>query len=167
MATHQISMLNGSTFPDNSGDVFQQPYSIIDTATIIDPLVWVFADSGNDDNLYGRVLVPQNYVGSPKVIIIWNAVPVTNEAVFDLWILSRGDNEDPGAAADHTNDTVTTTVAGTTFFINTSTFATMSATDIVKGEQFYWSIQRQGADANDDLADALMIHDLILEYADA
>lgn len=165
MATHQIQILGAATRPDVSGDVFFEPYTIKDTAAVIDPIVCIFNDSGTKIGLNGNFIVPQNYVGTAKLIALWNANATTGDAIFDLSYLARTDNEDMGAAATDTTDTVTTGTAGTAFLLNTSTM-TLTAGDFSAGDIVLFEFFRDGANASDTLSAAAILHSLIFEYAD-
>lgn len=166
MATHQISILGFGTKPDVSGDVFFEPYSVKDTGAVIDPLVCIFNDSGTKIGLSGLFIVPQNYVGTAKLIALWNANATTGDAVLDLSYLTRTDGEDMGAAATDTTDTVTTGTDGTAFGLNTSTM-TLTSGDFSAGDIVPFEFFRDGANASDTLSAALILWSLIFEYADA
>jgi hypothetical protein len=148
MATHQISVLGAGTAPDTDGDVFQQPYSRIDSGTVIDPLIFAFQDSGNKDGLRGSFIVPQNYVGTAKFIVLWVANATTGNCIWDLSYLTRSDDEDMGAAATDTTDTVTTGTSGTAFLLNTSSM-TLTAGDFAAGDLVTFELFRDGANASD------------------
>lgn len=151
---------------DTSGDVFQEPYSIKDTGAVIDPIVTIFNDSGTKIGARGRFIVPQNYVGTSKIIALWNANATTGDAVFDFSYLTRTDTEDMGAAATDTGDTVTTTTDGTAFGLNTSEM-TLTAGDFAAGDIVPFEFFRDGANASDTLAAAVIFWALIFQYSDA
>jgi len=169
MATHEIFILGVNTIPDASGDVFQQPYSILDTGPpAIDPLVLVFNDSGAKDGVRGAFQVPQNYVGTAKLNVYWNSSNTTaaRDAVFDLSYLARSAGEDMGAAATDTTDTVTSLDSTTAFALNKATM-TLTAGDFTAGDIVTFELFRDGVEAADDLALALMVFVVTFEYADA
>jgi len=79
MATHRIPILGWATRPDTSGDVFMEPATIKGTNDFFQGFVWVFNDSGNDDELYGRFTVPQNYVGTAAIIVVWTSTATSGD----------------------------------------------------------------------------------------
>jgi hypothetical protein len=165
MATHEILILGSNTIPDTSGDVFLEPYSIKDTGTAIDPMVWIFNDSGAKIGLRGSFQVPQNYVGTAKSNIYWNANATTGDVVWDLSYLTRTSGEDMGAAATDTTDTVTTSTNATAFNLNKSTM-TLTSGDFAAGDIVTFEVFRDGLSGSDTLAVAAIMFIATFEYAD-
>lgn len=166
MATHKLSILGDGLKPDNSGAVYQQPYTVEDSAAVIDPLVWILEDSGTKIGLSGKFKIPENYVGTAKITVLWNANATSGAAVFDLSYLARTTGEDMGAAATDTTDTVTTTTNGTAFNLNESSM-TLTSADFAAGDTVPFEVFRDGANASDTLAVSAIIWDIVFEYADA
>jgi hypothetical protein len=74
MATHEIPILGSMTAPDATGKVFFEPLETamsLGTATLGTLLgITMQAPAGaGDDGLYGNFTVPQNYVGTPVLVI--------------------------------------------------------------------------------------------------
>ena len=70
MATHRIPILGWPTVPDNSGDMFFEPYGI---KTINDILIWlvvVFNDTSTRIGLRGGFAVPKNYSSAAYLIVV-------------------------------------------------------------------------------------------------
>ena len=166
MATHRIGILGPGTVPDTSGNVFFETYSVTDTATILDPLILNFSFSSTKDGVRGSFIVPQNYSGTAKIVIFWNANATTGDAIFDLSYLTRSDDEDMGAAATDTTDTVTTGTAGTAFLLNTSTI-TLTSGDFAASDVVTFELFRDQANASDTLAVDALVFAVLFEYADA
>ena len=166
MATFHLDIGSESFTPDASGEVFPSKYSVKDTGTILDPVVMVYKNSGTKDGAAKSFIVPQNYVGTAKLIVYWNVNATSGNAIFDLSYLTRSDAEDMGAAATDTTDTVTTTTDGTAFNLNTSTM-TLTAGDFAAGDIVMVELFRDTANASDTLAADLMVHKIVFEYADA
>ncbi len=150
----------------NADGVFFQPYSIVDTATILDPLVLTYGDTGTKDGAAGTFIVPQNYVGTAKLHVLWVANAISGNCIWDLSYLTRTDAEDMGAAATDTADTVTTGTDGTAFNLNTSTM-TLTAGDFAPGDVVAFELFRDTANASDTLAQSSLVFAVIFEYADA
>jgi len=166
MATFQLDIGVEGLTPDSSGEVFFEKYSVKDTGTILDPLILVYKNSGTKDGAARSFIVPQNYVGTAKLTVLWNVNATSGDAIFDLSYLTRSDGEDMGAAATDTTDTVTTTTDSTAFNLNTSTM-TLTAGDFAAGDIVMMELFRDTANASDTLAADLIVHKIIFEYADA
>ena len=166
MATHELPILGAGTIPDTSGEVFMEPYSVKDTGTILDPLVTIFNDSSTKIGLKSVFQVPQNYVGTAKLNIYWNANATTGDCIWDLSYLTRSAGEDMGAAATDTTDTVTTGTNATAFNLNKSAM-TLTSGDFSAGDIVSFELFRDGANASDTLAAAAILFYASFEYADA
>jgi len=164
MATHQIPILGAGTLPDTSGNVFFQPYTVEDTAAVIDPLVLVFVNVSAKIGIASTFTVPQNYVGSPSFEIIWTANnATTNNAVFDLSYLTRSGTEDMGAAATATTDTVTDAHTGTAFQRNQASIS-VTAGNFALGDQCLYELFRDGV--ADSLAADYLVFQVLFQYDD-
>lgn len=165
MATHQIPILGANTIPDDSGEVFFQPYSIVDTAAVLDALVLTFNDSGTKDGVRGVFTVPQNYAGSASIKIVWCADDgTTNSVTFDLSYLTRSGAEDMGAAATATSDTVTDNQTSTPFLRQEAEISVTSG-NFVAGDQVIFELFRDSP--NDTMAAAVLVFQVLFEYDDA
>ncbi len=164
MATLQLDITDG--FRPSNANVWWEPYSAKDAGAILDPLVLTYSNSSTKDGANNSFVVPQNYVGTAQLIVLWNVNATTGDAIFDLSYLNRTDAEDMGAAAQSTTDTVTLTTDGTAFNLNTSTM-TLTASDFVAGDISMVELFRDTANASDTLAADLMVHKIIFQYADA
>jgi len=165
MAIHELPILITGSIPDTSSDVFSEPYSIKDTSAVIDPLVYIFNDSGTKIGLRGLFQVPQNFVGTAKINVYWNANATTGATVFDLSYLTRTTGEDMGAAATSTTDTVTTTTNATAFNLNKSTM-TLTSSNFAAGDLVPFELFRDGVNASDTLAAPVIMFFATFEYAD-
>lgn len=164
MATHRIPILGHATVPDVSGEVFFEPYAIEDTGAVINPLVLVFQNSGTKDGVRGSFQVPQNYVGSPVLRIVWTANATSGTVVFDWSVLPRSGTEDMGAAAARTTETDSTTKGGTAFTRETNDI-TLTAGDYVAGDEVLFELFRDTI--TDTMAASALVFGVYFEYADA
>ena len=135
MATHRISIVSPFGRPaTNPGGVFWQPYSIIDSGAVLIPDVLCFKDSGTKDGYADSFHVPQNYVGSAVLRIVWTANATAGTCVFDWSVLPRSGAEDMGAAAARTTETDSTTKGGTAFTRETNDI-TLTDADYAAGDE--------------------------------
>lgn len=164
MATHRISILGPMTVPDADGDVFFQPYSVVDSGAAIDPLVLMFNNSGNKDGVRGVFEVPQNYVGTANLVIKWTANATSGTCIFDWSVLPRAITEDMGAAAARTTETATDTKTGTAFLLEVVTM-TLTDADYAAGDVVTFEFFRDSP--TDSMAAAAAVFSVHFEYNDA
>ena len=164
MATHRINILGAMTLPDTSGEVYFQPYSVVDTGAVVDPMVLMFNDSGTVDGVRGVFQVPQNYVGSPVLRIVWTADATSGTCVFDWSVLPRSGTEDMGAAAARTTETDSTTKSSTAFARETNDI-TLTAGDYAAGDTVLFELFRDTI--TDTMAADCAVFEVLFEYADA
>jgi len=170
MATHRIPILGPATLPDASGDVFFEPVTIKATNDFFKGLVLVFNDSGNDDECFGRFHVPQNYVGSANLVIVWTTTAITGDVEWGFAYRAVGGNDteslDQATAQESllsgNNDTAPSAVNERMEYVISLTDGNFAAGDDV---QFIFS--REGADGGDTLAAAVRVYGLYFEYSDA
>ena len=168
MAIHRISILGANTVPDDSGDVFFEPYSIKATNDVWKYLVGIFNDSGTRIGLRGKFNVPKNYVGTAKIIAVWTGTAITGDVENDFDYRAVGGNDTESFDQTGTqesvnqNDTAPSAVNERMENILTLTSANLAADDTVQFEFF-----RDGTDAGDTMAAAQILHDLLFQYDDA
>lgn len=164
MATHRIPILGAMSLPDTSGDVFFQPYDVVDTAAVISPSVLTFNDSGTKDGIRGVFRVPENYVGAAVLKIVWTANATAGTCVFDWSVLTRSGSEDMGAAATRTSETGSVTKSGTAFAREEHSI-TLTAADYVAGDEVLFELFRDTV--TDTMAAAALVFGAYFEYSDA
>jgi hypothetical protein len=164
MATHRIPILGPGTVPDTSGEVFFQPYSVVDAGAVIDPLVLTFNDSGTKDGVRGSFRVPENYVGTAKLLVVWTANATSGTFVVDWSVLTRSGAEDMGAAATRTTETVTDTKTGTAFAREEASL-TLTDADYAAGDEVLFEMFRDTV--TDTMAAPAVVFGVYFEYADA
>lgn len=164
MATIRIPILGHATVPDTSGNVFFEPYSITDTLAVLDPLVLVFTDSGTKDGVRGQFQVPQDYVGTAKLVIVWTANATAGTCVFDWSVLTRSGTEDMGAAATRTTETGSVT-KGATAFTREAHSITLTDADYVAGDEVLFELFRDTV--TDTMAAKALVFGAYFEYANA
>lgn len=164
MATHRISVMGFATLPDTSGNVWFEPAALTQTNDRYPQIVGRFKDTATKDSLGIRFPVPNNYVGSAVIEVIWTTTATSGNAIwtFDYSSASKTSSLDP--SADEESLTVTTAAPGSsqTGVASRMTFtsANIAANDILQGK-----ISRNGA-GSDTIAADLVAYDIIFEYAD-
>ena len=163
MGTRRISII-GSLTQDNSGNVLWEPSSLFLTNDRHPGFVLRFKNTDDKIKASGSFSVPKDYVGTPKIIVIWATSAVAGNAVWDAdtKAIAAGESMDPNS--DDDNATVTTAAAETTLLQSVSSMTltgTYAVDDLVQ-----LSLGRDGA-APDTIAADLLVWDVLFEYADA
>ena len=168
MATHRIPILGWSTVPESTGNVFFEPYSTKATNDLWEYLVCVFTDTATRDGLRGRFDVPQNYVDTANLIVVWTSTATSGDVEWDFDYRAVGGNDTESldqATAQETVNANDTAPSATdermeiSIALTDSNFAT---SDTVQFELF-----RDGTDGGDTIAAAVTLHGLFFEYNDA
>lgn len=164
MATHRIPILGHATVPDASGDVFFQPYTVVDSGAVIDPLVLMFNDSGTKDGIRSSFRVPENYVGTAVLKVVWTANATSGTFIVDWTVLTRSGAEDMGAAATRSTETATDTKGGTAF-TREELSLTLTDADYAAGDEVLFEMFRDTI--SDTMAAAAAVFGVYFEYQDA
>jgi hypothetical protein len=172
VATRAISILGSATIPDASGDCWQEPYDILATNDAWKFLVFRFGASNaaaptTRIGLYGTFTVPQDYVGTAKVIPVWTATVTSGDVVWDFEYrtVSGDDTTSLDQAGSEEAVTVTDTAPGAA---NRRLVPQLSPTsaNFAAGETVEFCLFRDGADAADTMAASAILLDCIFQYAD-
>lgn len=124
--------------------------------------VIVFEDTSNKIGIGFQFKVPGDYVGTPKLILSWGAVATVGDVVWDVdaKAVAAGESLDP--STDDETATATDTVPGTVRLRKDSAI-TLSGT-YAPGDLVVGKLSRDGADANDDLAAAVYVVPLSVQF---
>lgn len=168
MATHRIPILGFPTLPDASGNVFFEPQAIKATNDQFPQLVAIFNDTATRIGLGGRFTIPKNYVSGAKFVVVWSATATSGDVEWDIdYRAVGGDNAE---SLDQ---------SGTQESINNNDTAPGAAhrrmeclLDVTDGnfavdDEVEFAFYRDGTDAGDTIAAAVMLYQLLFEYTDA
>ena len=173
MATHQISILGANTAPDASGKVYFEPAEVamtLGTATLGTLLVCTIqAPAGAGDcGLYATFTVPQNYVGSPVIVIKGYVAesPSTNAIAFAAAFQPAiADNESIEQAFDTEDTTGAITTAYTAEDLLVASITLTPAAAFAAGDIVNLYLKRD--DTDDAQTGEFHMADLLFQYADA
>lgn len=167
MATHRIPILGWKTVPDTSGNVFFEPYTIKATNDVWGYLVAVFSDTATRIGLRGSFDVPQNYVGTAKIIIHWTTTATSGDVEwdFDYRAIGGDDTESLDQAGTQESVNQNDTAPSATDERMTATL-TLTAGNFAAGDTVQFELFRDGTDAGDTIAAAVTAHEVLFEYAD-
>lgn len=168
MATHEIPILGHATLPDTSGDVFQEPYSVKATNDTWDYLVWIFNDTATRIGLVGNFQVPQNYVGTAVIKVYWTSTATSGDVEWDFDYRAVGGDDTESLDQAGTQESVNQNDTAPSAVNERMTASlTLTSGNFAVGDTVQFELFRDGTDAGDTLADAVILHALTFSYADA
>lgn len=169
MATHQKSIF-GSLVPDGTGRAFFDSYALKATNDLFKHVVGVLKNPGAGEahGFYGIFHVPQNYVGTAKIIPAWTSGTITGNVKldFDYRAIGGDDAESLDQATFQESLTLTDVAPSAANERNIPSFS-LTSTNLAVGDTVEFYITREDGAGTDTLADDITLHDLIFEYADA
>ena len=168
MATHRIAILGSGTVPDNSGDVFFEPYDVKATNDAWRRLVAIFNDTATRIGLHGGFTVPRNYVGSPKIVVVWTTTATTGDVEWDLDYRAVGgdDSESLDQAGTQESVNVNDTAPSAAHERMEASLA-LIAGNLAVDDEVEFELFRDGTDAGDTMAAAAIVFAVLFEYSDA
>jgi len=168
MATHRIDIMGWSTSPGNNGNVFFEPYFIKATNDAWGYLIAVFNDTSTRDFFNGRFSVPQNYVGTANLIVVWTTTATTGDVEWDFDYRAVGGNDTESLDQSGTQESVNandTAPSATDERMEIS--ISLTDANFATGDTVQYKMFRDGTDGGDGISAAVQIHGLYFEYADA
>lgn len=166
MATHRISLLDGSIEIDSSGEVYQEPFSL--TGSNRGGMVYILEDGSTRTGMKGHVEIPQNYVGSAALIVVWTSSATSGDVENDFDYRSVGGNDaesiDQATFQESVNQEDTAPSAA---YERMELSISLTSANIAAGDTLEWEYYRDKSDAGDTMAADMILLDLLLEYADA
>ena len=168
MATHRIPILGWATNPDTSGSVFFEPYTIKATNDVWGRLVCVFNDTATRIGLHGGFTVPKNYVGSAKLVVVWTTTATSGDVEWDCDYRAVGG--DDAESLDQTSNQESVNLNDTAPSAaneRMECLITLTAANFAVDDEVEFTLFRDGTDAGDTIAAAVMLFQLMFEYADA
>lgn len=171
MATHQISMLNGSVVPDASGRVYAEPADVnMGANDVWKYLLWVFAaPSGTQAHgIYGMFTLPQNYAANAALIVLWNSTATTLNVRtrFTYRAVGGDDAESLDQTTNQESVNGVDTVGNAARERMVQTLA-LTAGNFLAGDTVQWYFERWDDGSNlDTMAASMYLHDLLFQYTD-
>ena len=165
MATHELPIIGHTVMPQSGVYWDKVGNQVTATNEFGNQLSIVMADGGTDEGFYGSFTVPQNYVGTPKVVVkgILDGAMSSVTLQFGIQGITKADNEAVDAAYsaedtgnnsdDHADEDLVVVT------ITLSNFTGFAVGDTV----FYYFF----IDATGTYAGNFLLTDLLFQYADA
>jgi len=169
MAIQRLPILGAMTVPDASGDVFFEPYSIKAANKLWEHLICVFNPATTTRiGLRGKFPVPQSYVDSANLVIVWTSTAITGDVEWDFDYRAVGGDDTESfdqATAQETvnaNDTAPSAIHERMEISIALTDGNFAAGDTVQFELFV-----DDTDSGNTIAAAVLLFELFFEFADA
>lgn len=167
MATQRIPILGDAT-PDSSGEVRPAVYTEIATNDFWEHQVWVFEDGSTKISLHGTFRVPEAYVDSASLELVWGTTATTGDVEweFDYRAVGGNDTESLDQATAQENVGSNDTAPSSTD--NRMTFS-ISLTDgnFLAGDTVQFKLSRDNSDAGDTIAADVFLVSAEFQFADA
>jgi hypothetical protein len=165
MSTFRLPIVTQGALPDSSGEVFFEPYSVKATNDLLGGLVLIMNDSATRNGIRGNFQIPQNYVGSAKIIIDWTATATTGDVEFDFdyRAIAVGETLDQATVQETVNINDTAPAA---IHERQTAELTLTSANLVVGDQVLFELFRDGTDAGDTMAAAAIVFGVYFEYSD-
>ena len=170
MATHDIPILGPFTVPDSSGTCFLQPIEVgvATVAANLDMLAFTMNfPTGSDLGLFGKFNIPQNYSGTPVLVIRGVIEGAANTLAFGVECVGGvADKETVDAAfeaEDLASNATWTGYADEEMYLETITMTPAAA--YVAGDEVFFHFFRD--DSVDDTTFDFHLTGLFFRYNDA
>lgn len=168
MATHLINILGPNTVPDSSGDVFLEPYDIKASNDVWKFLVFIFNDTSTRIGLRGMFRVPQNYVGTAKIVVEWSSTATTGDVEWDFDYRAIGGNDTESMDQSGTQESVNNNdTAPGAAHRRLNCELTLTSSNLAAGDLVEFELFRDGTDGGDTMAAAAIFFGAYFSYADA
>lgn len=168
MAVFRLPILSARSKPEAGGDVRLEPASQHLTTGLYDHLIVVFDDTATRDGIHGIFTVPQNYVGTANLVLVWTANAITGSVEWDFDYRAIGGNDletlDPTTDQESVN---AADVAPSAVFERMEISISLTDANFAAGDVVPFTLFRDGTDAGDTLVAAALLFAAYFEYADA
>lgn len=168
MATKRISILNHTLVPDSTGEV---SFDALDTHGTNDQwkhLVLAFQDTANRHGVYGCFRVPDDYVGTAKVEVLWTSGAVTGDVEWDFDYRAVGGDDTESLDQTGTQESVNVNdTAPSAVFERMVIEVALTSANLAAGDLVEFFFVRDGTDAGDTMADEALVFDVLFQYSDA
>ena len=167
MATHTISMMTNVN-PDISGRAWFEPLDVAASNDVWRSMIARFKDpTSQQHGIYGHFTVPNNYVGSAAVLVVWSSTATSGNCIWRLTYRAvGGDNaESLDQTSNQQQASVTDAAPGAAWRRLAATIA-VTAANFAAGDLVEWLLERDGV-ASDTMAADAYLFDLLFSYADA
>ena len=167
MSTQRIAILGFGTVPDDSGDAFFEPYAVKAANDQWKRLVGVLNDTTSRVGFYGGFVVPKNYVGSPKIIVVWTSTATTGDVELDFDYRAVGGDDTESLDQTGTQESVNVNdTAPSAVHERLEAALSLTAGNLAADDEVEFGLFRDGTDSGDTMAASAIIFSVLFEYSD-
>lgn len=172
-ATIRIPILGWSTRPDDTGDCFFEPYDILATSDVWKRLIGRCGANNAAQptvraGVHGGFVVPKDYLGTAKLVIVWTATLVAGNVVwdFDYRTVAGDDTTSLDQAGTEEAVTVTDTAPGAAHR-RLEVMVNLTSANFAVDDEVEFFFGRDGVDAADTMAGSAILFELYFQYANS
>lgn len=165
MATFRVPMLGPETRPDNTGFVFQEPFSIKAVNDRWDYNVFVFTNSGVKMVIHTSFPTPPNYVSNPFIFVQWTSSITVGDVVWDIELRNVAAGESLDQSGVGASSSLVDGPPSAAFELQEALLAPV-ATTFGANKRIQFDVGRDGLNASDTHGAAVTVHGVIFQYDD-
>jgi hypothetical protein len=162
--TFTTPILNGTSIPDTSGNVFAEPYTTKASNDAWKQSVWIYNDTSTDLHIYGSFRVPENFVSGAKLCTTWTSTATSGNVRWQVDYRSTGSTGglDQATAEEQVEGN---TAAPAAAHDRTTSCLTLTDANVAASDTFQFRVGREGSDTgNDTMAAAAIVFSWYFEY---
>lgn len=167
MATLEFP-IDGGVIPDGSGNCYWAPLDAFASNDVWDHAVWVFADTSTRVGFHGSFQVPQNYVGTAKLVVRWSTTATSGDVEWDCDYRAVGGDDAESLDQAGTQETVNLNdTAPSAAWERMELVIDLTSGNFAAGDTVQFSFWRDGTDGGDTIAASAYLFGLLFRYNDA
>lgn len=157
-----IPILGAQTRPDGSGNIYQREAPAVMLNDAFNHLLWAFENTGIVRiKLNGLFRVPEQYLTSPKLVVLWTATSSGNAVFdFDYRSIAPGETFDPVSVQESVS---VTDAAPTARFLKKAEI-TLNSANFAAGDTVPFEFSRDLSNASDTISTTIYVSGLYFQY---
>lgn len=168
MSTWRLPILGHATMPDPGDTVYPEPLTVAATNDVWAALVYVFPDDSSRTGLHGLFAVPQNYVDTANVVIVWSSTATAGDVEWDFDYRAVGGDDSESLDQAGTQESVNhNDDAPSAAWERQEDTIALTDGNFAAGDTVEFALFRDGTDGGDDMAASAYLFELFFEYNDA
>lgn len=165
MATRRL-MIDEGLLEDASGSVLWDSSVNYDTNDLFPHKVLAFLDTSTKLVASGDFEVPDDYVGSAEIEVIWRCSPTSGNVVWEVkYRTLAGDNTDSMDPSSVEETASVTDGAGGAAWRRMVATITLTSANLAAGESVLFQIARDGSSGSDTMAGTALIESIRFKYS--
>lgn len=164
MSTHRIPIIGSGSTPDDSGNMFFEPYAVKATNDVWRRLVAIFNEDAAAVLMYGGFTVPKNYIDNAKIVIYWTSIANSGDVEWDFAYRAVAAGQDLDDTAQEGVNQEDTAPANAHDLVITE--LALTSGNFAVDDEVEFILSRDGSDAGDTMAAAAIVFAVMFEYTD-